>query len=481
VPNRREALVRMGLAVAGIAAPLRGAAPPEDDLIALAASLRDATRERAFDVAADAIRAGASPQALLGAVFLAGVAEIRPRPHGILHTVMMVESACQLSGAAASRREAWHAALFNLDEFKTSQDEDRRDWSDYRMKPLTAPSAGAEPARREFVAAMDAFDAERAERALLALVPHVDSDTFFELLRPIAARCYAFIGHKAIYAVQVERVLRRIGWRHAEPALRSLVLSLLVGRQTESFGRARELARRVPAGWLGVPADPARSESLWAALRTATPVDAPASLVGALQSGAGAASAWDAVILLGSEIFSRRPGRRSADGGRSLLPVHAFTVPSALRHAFLAARADETRRILLLQAAAWVTSLRDDLGSLVGLSMEGPGLSASAEAAPNPEAVLALGSPASALRLMNDDPASAGAVLSQLRRSLARLGREPHQHKYAAAMQEEAARVHPRLRPRLIAPALDYLAHPSDTQTEVFERAESALERAGLA
>src|SRR6266540_3531895 len=94
--NRREALIRMGSGAAGLLC-LSGAG-------ALTGGTRSATVEElagrlcvspgpgAFDVAAEAIRSGADHGALLGAIFLCGVRDIRPRPHGILHTVMMVES-----------------------------------------------------------------------------------------------------------------------------------------------------------------------------------------------------------------------------------------------------------------------------------------------------------------------------------------------------------------------------------------------------
>src|SRR5262245_47223390 len=104
--NRREAIVRMGSGAAGLLW-LTGAAPPpvtsrSDDMEALAKRLCAAPGPRIFDVAAESIRAGADHGAMLGAIFLCGVRDIRPRPHGILHTVMMVESSYQLAEAATA-------------------------------------------------------------------------------------------------------------------------------------------------------------------------------------------------------------------------------------------------------------------------------------------------------------------------------------------------------------------------------------------
>ncbi|HEY8231685.1 MAG TPA: hypothetical protein VIJ10_03380 [Vicinamibacteria bacterium] len=491
LPDRREAIVRLGLAIAGLAGvsrAARAAAALEsagDPILALAARIRDGSRDGAWEAAAEAVRAGARPETLLGAVFLAGAEDIRPRPHGTLHAVMMVESACQLSSAAgAAPRAAWHPALFNLDELKSAQEDDRREWGDYRMKPLAvAPGRSAEAARRELVAALDAYDPERAERAAAGLAGVADAHAFFETLRPFTARCYAFIGHKAIYATQVERVLGRIGWRHAEPAARSLVLALLVGRQTEGHERALELARGLPAGALEPGRSSAgaeRADELVRALRTATPTAAAESVAGALRAGLGSASAWDAIVLAGADVFQRRPGRRSSDGRLSLLPVHAVTVPSALRSSFETARDPVTKGVLLLQAASWAARMRDDLGQLVGLSMQGPSLAPAGGRASLDE-VLEDAEPASAMGWLERGAGRTGELIAALRASLARRGRESHQHKLAGALGEEAGRVDASLRARLVAPAVDYLANPRDADTEVFLRAERALDGAGIA
>ena len=60
-----------------------------------------------------------------------------------------------------------------------------------------------------------------------------------------------------------------------------------------------------------------------------------------------------------------------------------------------------------------------------------------------------------------------------------RKGQEHHQHKYAAAMQEESRLVHPRWTSRILAPAVDYIAHPKDPETEVYRRAVKAMRDAG--
>jgi hypothetical protein len=300
---------------------------------------------------------------------------------------------------------------------------------------------------------MEAWDAPRAERAVPAFVATHGHADAFEVLWPLAARCYAFIGHKIIYAAQVERVLARIGWRFAEPALRSLVLAALVQRDTESHDENRERARALPEGWSRGHEDPARSAVLLAGLRAASPAGAADVVAAALRDGVGPRTLWDALRLGGAEVFARRTGRSAASGRAALLPVHAVTVVNAFHHAFHAARESGTRALLVLQAAAWLAALREDLGRIVGLG--------------RPRAIDALAAPA---------PDWDG-----LRAALFRTGQEHHQHKYAAALAEDVGHTHPRWAASLAATAAEYLADPAAPETEVHRRTRAALRRAGIA
>jgi hypothetical protein len=415
---------------------------------------------------------------VLGAVFLCGVREIRPRPHGILHSVMMVGSCFQLTDAAAAG-EAWPLVLWNLDDLKACMEEDKVEAGDWSLQPVRpARASTAEAARRELVAALDDWDAERADAALVTFIPHCDRAALFELLWPYMSRCYAFIGHKAIYAMQVERVLARIGWRYAEPALRSLVAASLVSRNTAAFDHARELAPRFPDGWETGREDAAASVSLLRSLRTATAPAAQDAVMQVIRSGLGPRSVWDALRLLGSEVFLKRSGRRADTGRKALLPVHALTVVNAFGHAARTTSSDATRRLLVLQAAGWLAAMRDDLASLAAHSMAGPGIETLGDdAAPAPSFRVGLDEPipARVRRYLDDAPADRDRYRSLLRRSLTLTGQEHHQHKYAAAVDEESRRVHPRWASRILAPAVDYIAHPLDRETDVYRRARTAL------
>jgi hypothetical protein len=127
--------------------------------------------------------------------------------------------------------------------------------------------------------------------------------------------------------------------------------------------------------------------------------------------------------------------------------------------------------------------MRDDLSGLADLSMKGPGLERlgrDSEVPASLETSLAAGEPGPLRSRLDAAPADRLRCEAHLRRSLIRKGREHHQHKYAAAVLEEARRADPRWSSFILAPALDYLAHPADAETEVYRRSAQLLRDAGV-
>jgi len=87
-----------------------------------------------------------------------------------------------------------------------------------------------------------------------------------------------------------------------------------VGRDEGDSERSRALAPELPALDARAPADPDASTALASALWTLDPTEASAAVVAAVGDGASLATVLDALRLLGSEAFARRPGRRSNTG-----------------------------------------------------------------------------------------------------------------------------------------------------------------------
>lgn len=486
--NRRTVLATLGLGTAGllVSRPAIKRAQPAatGGLAEFAERLRQTPRAEVFSLAAKAIAAGADHQTLLGAAFIAGVQEIRPRPlGGKLHAVLMAESAFQLA-ARSSTREAWLMALWCLDNFKDSQEQDRAE-GDWTLPPRSTESfTSVEQARREFVAAMDAWDAERADRALSGLLRFLQHDALFELLWPFGARCYVDGGHKIIFCTQLARVLRRLDVRYAEPAVRSLISGLLhVSRNGRpaiaAYDRSRELAAKLPRGWLNGREQAAQSESLLRQFRDCDSAQAQDLALAAFKDGLGAATVWDGLRLYASELFHRRP--RTAL--RRHFPVHGVTEINAFHHAWRTAKNETTKRMLILQAAGWLPLLRDDFvrafGALEGGGLDTLGATSRGKAA-TLEQVFAQCAPDETRVWLERGPKNAAAYLTRLRGCLADKAGEDHQFKYLAALHEESALAHPRWATRLLAPAITYLPSPAGPDTEVRERSLHALRKAGI-
>src|SRR6267378_911968 len=99
----------------------RTLAPVQADLEPLVRLIEDTARNRLLEEIGTRIRNGASYQQILGAVMLAGVRGIQPRPVGFkFHAVLVVNSA-HLASLAAPDSDRWLPLVGAIDNFKSSQ------------------------------------------------------------------------------------------------------------------------------------------------------------------------------------------------------------------------------------------------------------------------------------------------------------------------------------------------------------------------
>ena len=478
--TRREVVrtIGSGLVCAGGTgwASAASARSREDPLRRLAEEILDTPRDRVFELVEPWLRDGLGWDVLLGAVFLAGVREVRPRPVGFkLHAVMVVESVFQLAHASPPA-ERLLPVLWNLDDLKNSQarDAEAGDWT------LSAPPEASASSRKaavvELVGALDARDDERADRAVVAALPFLEHAELFEILWPYALRDFENIGHKPIFASHVERVLTRVGAEPSEPAVRSLVHGLLDGKPghaVEEFHASREIAPRIRDGWRAGrgPRRPERSLEIARVLRAASSAEARELVVAELNSGLHLETVWDGVRLAATDLFARQPG---------LLPVHPTTVSSALHYISSVTRRETTRRLALLQAASWLPLFREFLSRRDGFSMERGGIDPLVDAR-ELEAVAVedlFGAPTlEGARAHLEHAGTLEPFAAALRTHLYRGAREHHQPKYAAAILEDARSADPRWHPALLASALQYLPTGATRTTELHERSRSLVER----
>jgi hypothetical protein len=440
-----------------------------DDLEPLVRLIEETPRDKAVEVVAGKIKDGTSYQQLLAAVLLAGVRGIKPRPVGFqFHAVLVVHSA-HLASLAATDKDRWLPLLWAVDNFKASQKTNAEKNNGWMMPPVDEaklPSAFA--ARQAFIDAMDDWDEEAADRAAAALARSASAGDVIELFWRYGCRDFRDIGHKAIYVANAWRTMQTIGWRHAEPVLRSLASALLeheegnpAKRDAEPdrpFRDNRKRAADIGDRWQSGKLSPEATADFLAALRTADAAGACDEVVALRKKGVHPQSVWDGLFLMAGELLMRQPG---------IVGIHCVTSINALHHAYQSSDNSETRRLLMLQGAAFLPMFRKAMAGRGGLAEVR--LDALEPIKPEGEAWTAerifedmekLGKDRTAagarkaLALLRDDPRQAGPLMATARRLLFAKGDNAHDYKFSSAALEDYYHVSPRWRPNYLASSM---------------------------
>ena len=447
-------------------------------------------RGRCFEMMAEQLRRGVSYRQFLGALFLAGIRNVSPQPPGFkFHCVFVIHSAHQLS-LDAPADERLLPLFWALDYFKEAQQRDVSE-GDFHLQPIRGELPPPEHAWDEFHTAMKEWDEQRADRAIVALVRSRGAHEIIEGLWQYGARDYRNIGHKAIFVASSWRTLQTIGWRHAEPTLRSLVLGLLdfgKGERINDYAfedqsylpnlRHAQAANRLPGGWAGAEGDAGKytTGEILAAIREGKTDEACRETVTQLVRGkARASSLWNAVHLAAGELMMRRPG---------IYGIHTVTSANALHYAFRFSSNDQTRLLLLLQGIGWMSQFAHFMGKRPGFGKAKIDELTGADIASGPE-----GAAEDILTLVSSDPVTAARkafsyaqrypepeVFAQTARSLiVSKGTDAHDYKYAAAIFEDYALVDPVWRPHMLATAVYNLRGSELRDTELMQRAREAV------
>ena len=501
--HRRDAIKRIAaagvLASAGIdptSSPAADRAVASDivrfgaELEPLVRLIEDTPRGDCIEVLAHRLRSGLAYRQFLAALFLAGIRNVNPQPPGFkLHCVFVLHSAHQLSLDLAEE-DRLLPLFWALDDFKSAQERDTEQ-GDFQLLEVAGQLPGTRHAWREFHAAMEAWDAPRADRAIAALARTRGAHEVIEGLWRYGARDYRNIGHKAIFTANAWRTLQTIGWRHAEPALRSLTLGLLdfgTDRRMNGFGfedqchaANSELARNalpeLPAEWTtGGSADAVAAKEVLAAIREFRAVPASAAVAGMISDGtARSADAWEGILLAAGELMMRLPG---------ILGVHCVTSANALHYAFRMSADPETRFYLLLQGVGWMAqfgrfmSAQDGFRDFSISGMSGSDVAEDAEeGAAEILALLASDPDRAARKAFGYAGAHSGAtaLVDAARSLICDKTDEVHHLKFAAAIFEDLALVDPRWQPHMLATATYYLRGSAHPDSEVVARAREAL------
>lgn len=449
--------------------------------------IEDTSRAKLLEVVANRIRDGLSYQEVLAALFLAGVRNVQPRPSvGFkFHAVLVVHSA-HLASLAAPDSERWLPIFWALDEFKSSQARDVQE-GNWTMPSVDASAVpAAEKTRSVFVDAMTRWDESLADGAAAGLARHAGAGETLELFSRFAARDFRSIGHKAIFLANSWRTLQVIGWQHSEPILRSLAYALLNHNgepnpaesdlAADRPGRENAiLAKTIRTGWQKGKVDSKATKQLLATFRTGSPSDASQAVVEILNAGVSPQSVYDALHTGAGELLMRQPG---------IVGLHAVTTTNAIRFLFGASGTDETRRLLLLQNAAFLPMFREAMRSRGRIGdgavdqLEAAALRGSQ--AEQIEAIFAdvsgnrAGAAQKVLGFLNDKQ-DAKVLINSARRLIFRKGTGSHDYKFSSAVLEDFYKVSPAWRNQFLATSVFNLKGTGHKENPLVARTRAAL------
>jgi hypothetical protein len=445
--------------------------------------LEETPRERVLEEFGSRIQRGLSYREVLAALMLAGVRSVQPRPVGFkFHAVLVVNSA-HLASLASPDSDRWLPIFWALDQFKSSQAANVRE-GNWVMEPVEESKLPpAHAARKAFIEAMDNWDESAADAAIVSLVRHSSAHDLFELFTRYGVRDFRDIGHKAIYVANSFRTLEVIGWQHAEPVLRSLAYALLdrSGANVNPaqadlpadrpFRENQERLAKVRDGWTAGKMDGGATREVLQTLRAGSSSDASQLTLDLLNRGVAPQSLFEGCFDGAGEYLMQAPG---------IVSLHAMTFTNAVHYAWQRVRSDETRRLLLLQNAAFLPLYR---GGRADNGVHIDQLEPVAPSAQGDEAVTEifaeigkdrLAAARKVLGYLKDRP-DARTFADAARRLVFMKGTNSHDYKFSSAVLEDYGQLSRPWRDQLLASSVFYFRGSGERDNELVERVRGAV------
>jgi hypothetical protein len=450
--------------------------------------LEDTPREQLLEKVAERIKHGTSYQEVLTALLLAGVRNVQPRPSvGFkFHAVLVVNSA-HLASLAAPDRDRWLPIFWALDYYKTAQarDVEENNWTMASVDESKVPPA--HKAAAMFQEAMEHWDEEAADTAVASLARNAGAQQVYKMFFRLGARDFRSIGHKAIYVANSYRTLNCIGWRYAEPVVRSLAYALLnrEGSQNPAqsdlepdrpWRRNQELVKKIPDTWLEGKPDRKATEEVLQVIHDGSWQDSCDLVVEQLQRGVAAQSIWDGLLDGAGELLMRQPG---------IVGLHTLTTTNALHFAFQTTADDETRRLALLQNAAFLPMFRGamtrrgNVGEQRLIEMEPQSPEAKGDGALEEIfADVSRDRMQAARKVLGylENEGDAVSLIDAARRLVFLKGNDSHDYKFSSAVLEDYYHVSPQWRNRFLAASVFNLPGTGDRDNGLVERTRAVLQ-----
>jgi len=372
--NRRTFIHVAGASGLSLASPFGFGATERavEDLVDL---LVDSPRERIPRELVRLIEKDLRYEDLLAALALAAVHNVQPYPKvGYkYHSVMMLR-AVHLTTQHLSSADRWLPIAWAADYFKQTQAEER-DADGWRMPARAGASPGsAEAARRALIIALDNWDRDAADAAIVNYAEVADPQEIFSLLFPYGARDLRAIGHKAIAVSNAHFLIEVLGLARAGPILRSTVAALQNSDADpnpashdlppdQPWRQNLQRLREIPQNWKHGRNDAGARTELHAALYRVSEDESGKLVIALLRQGISPDAIWQVLFDTAAELLMHESG---------IVPLHAQTTANALYYAFRVCDDEPTQQLSLLQCAAFIAMFR----KLVGVTQPDIGLEA---------------------------------------------------------------------------------------------------------
>ncbi len=412
--------------------------------------LEDSPRERIPRELAALIRGGLRYEDLLGMLAQAAARNVQPYPKvGYKYHAVMMLRAIHSATQQLPPSDRWLPIAWAADYFKEAQAEER-DSGGWRMPGRTAVAAGsAKAARHALSAALDDWDQDAADAAIVDYAQLARTDEVFSLLFRYGMRDLRAIGHKAIAVGNAHCLVELLGGARCELLLRSTVAALQnsdpgpnpSGRDLpadQPWRHNLQRLREIPRHWKQGRDDHGARAELRSALYRESEIESGSAVVALLQHGISPDAIWQVLFDTAAELLLREAG---------IVAVHAQTSANALYYAYRACADEEIQQLSLLQCAAFIAMFRKLLGATArDLPLEAlqpqPLAGAAAEALDEIFADLSAGRRLHAARKSLGYLQTGGdaqALIAAARHHVVYGAQEPHDYKFAEAVFDSYA------------------------------------------
>ena len=336
-------------------------------MTSLLSLLEDSPRERLPGDLVKRIREGLRYEDLLAALCSASARNVQPYPDvGFKYHAVMVLRSIHAATQNLPVGDRWLPILWAADYFKSAQAQEHSR-SGWRLPARQSAQSTAPTARHSLIMALDHWDRDAADAAIVDYASLAPTDAIFALLFRYGMRDLREIGHKAIAVSNAKRLMGLLDAAERVAMLRSTVAALQniedgpspIGHDLAADRPWRENGQQlhaIPQSWRQGRDDPSARQALREFLYAVSPPQAGAAVVTALRQGLSPDAVWRVHFGMAAELMMQRP---------NILSVHAQTTANALHYIYRSCSEQQTQQLALLQCAAYLAMFRELTGASV--------------------------------------------------------------------------------------------------------------------